>query len=78
MRFLTYDEIRTLLNKLARRATRVQMLISAPPEGGGAPEPASAPPGSFPKGAPAPTEGGAPVAAPASALQPDQSSTNAL
>ena len=70
VRFLTYDEIRTLLNKL-RGATRVQMLISAP-EGGGAPEPASAPPGSFPKGAPPPTEGGAPVAAPASAPQPDQ------
>jgi len=70
VRFLTYDEIRTLLNKL-RGATRVQMLISAP-EGGGAPEPASAPPGSFPKTAPPPTEGGAPVAAPASAPPPTE------
>ncbi len=68
VRFLTYDEIRTLLNKL-RNGTRVQMLISAPP-GGGAPEPASAPPGSFPKGAPPATEGGAPVAAPDSAPPP--------
>ncbi len=68
VRFLTYDEIRTLLNKL-RAATRVQMLISAP-AGGGAPEPASAPPGSFPKGAPAPSEGGAPVVAPDSAPTP--------
>ena len=65
VRFLTYDEIRTLLSKL-RAGTRVQMLVSAPP-GGGAPEPASAPPGSFPKGTPAPTEGGSPVDAPASA-----------
>jgi peptidyl-prolyl cis-trans isomerase C len=51
VRFLTYDEIRTLLNKL-RSGARVQMLISASPNQG-APEPASAPPGSFPKTSPA-------------------------
>jgi peptidyl-prolyl cis-trans isomerase C len=51
VRFLTYDEIRTLLNKL-RSGARVQMLISASPNQG-APEPASAPPGSFPKTPPA-------------------------
>jgi peptidyl-prolyl cis-trans isomerase C len=56
VRFLTYDEIRTLLSKL-RAAARVQILVSAP-QGGGAPEPASAPPGSFPK---------APIGAPPSA-----------
>ena len=41
VRFLTYDEIRTLLNKL-RSASRVQVLIGAPGKSG-APEPASAP-----------------------------------
>jgi peptidyl-prolyl cis-trans isomerase C len=56
VRFLTYDEIRTLLSKL-RAAARVQILVSAP-QGGGAPEPASAPPGSFPT---------APIGAPPSA-----------
>jgi peptidyl-prolyl cis-trans isomerase C len=75
VRFLTYDEIRTLLNKL-RAGTRVQLLISAPPAGG-APEPASAPPGSFSKGAPAPTEGGASVAAPDSAKPPAPSPAQA-
>jgi peptidyl-prolyl cis-trans isomerase C len=60
VRFLTYDEIRTLLNKL-RAGTRVQMLISAP-QGGGAPEPASAPPGSFPKSLSSPAEGRAAAA----------------
>ncbi len=65
VRFLTYDEIRTLLTKL-RAATQVQILISVPP-GGGAPEPASAPPGSFPKAAtPAPVVPVSPLAADAS------------
>ena len=41
VRFLTYDEIRTLLQRL-RAATKVQML-TPPAEGGGAKEPASAP-----------------------------------
>ncbi len=54
VRFLTYDEIRTLLSKL-RAAGRVRILISAPQDGG-APEPASAPPGSFPKAADPPAQ----------------------
>ncbi len=41
VRFLTYDEIRTLLEKL-RKATRVQLMVPAA-EPGGAKEPASAP-----------------------------------
>jgi peptidyl-prolyl cis-trans isomerase C len=50
VRFLTYDEIRTLLNRL-RAGAKVKMLIPAD-QGQGAPEPASAPPGSFPNAAP--------------------------
>jgi peptidyl-prolyl cis-trans isomerase C len=65
VRFLTYDEIRTLLSKL-RAGAKVQMLISAN-NAEGAPEPASAPPGSFPKTKPgeaAPPQG-PPTASPA-------------
>jgi peptidyl-prolyl cis-trans isomerase C len=70
VRFLTYDEIRTLLQRL-RSATRVQMLIPAP-DPNEAKEPASAPRGSAlpsggdaPEGAPVPPAA-APSAAPAS------------
>ena len=60
VRFLTYDEIRTLLNRL-RQGTKVEVLLSRPADGAGAPrEPATAP-------RVAPTEGGAAVEAPASA-----------
>jgi peptidyl-prolyl cis-trans isomerase C len=51
VRFLTYDEIRTLLAKL-RGAKKVQMLIAAP-DPNGMKEPASAPKASLPPPAPA-------------------------
>jgi peptidyl-prolyl cis-trans isomerase C len=43
MRFLTYDEIRSLLSRL-RGQTQVETLLGAAAEGAGPPEPASAPP----------------------------------
>jgi peptidyl-prolyl cis-trans isomerase C len=82
VRFLTYDQIRTLLDRL-RQGSKVEMLLSRPVDSGGQPrEPASAQPsGSKPPTAAAPvreantiasapdtaTEGGASVTAPASA-----------
>jgi peptidyl-prolyl cis-trans isomerase C len=74
VRFLTYDQIRTLLDRL-RQGSKVEVLLSRPADSAGQPrEPASAPP---PGTAPAPaanaaapveaTEGGANVTAPASA-----------
>ncbi len=79
VRFLTYDEIRTLLTRL-RAGNKVEVLISRPADAGAGPrEPASAPPASAPAAGPASssassaaailhaTEGGAPVTAPASA-----------
>ncbi len=65
VRFLTYDEIRTLLNRL-RQGTKVEVLLSRPADGAGpAREPATAP--RVAPGAPTVSEGGAPVEAPASA-----------
>jgi peptidyl-prolyl cis-trans isomerase C len=82
VRFLTYDQIRTLLDRL-RQGTKVEVLLSRPASPGGAPrEPASAPPpgspaaanaaapaGATPEGATPEkvTEGGAAVTAPESA-----------
>ncbi len=63
VRFLTYDEIRTLLNRL-RAGAKVKLLIPAD-QGQGAPEPASAPPGSFPKaGSPSPSPQTSPQTSP--------------
>jgi len=73
VRFLTYDEIRTLLQRL-RSATRVQMLIPAP-DPNGVKEPASAPKGAvsaLPSGGDAPE--GAPVP-PAEAPKPAPADT---
>ncbi len=77
VRFLTYDEIRNLLNRL-RGQTKVEVLISKPPEVPGAPkEPPSANPAAFkqplpaePAALPSPdqaTEGGELATAPESA-----------
>ena len=53
MRFLTYDQIRTLLARL-RGQTQVETLLGRPAEGPGAPrEPASAPPAAPAQPAPA-------------------------
>ena len=49
VRFLTYDQIRVLLQQLRAR-TKVQMLVKAAPDGK---EPASAPPAAAPPAAPA-------------------------
>ena len=81
VRFLTYDQIRTLLDRL-RQGSKVEVLLSRPAEpAGAAREPASAPPpGAVQPAAPAPasnaaipegaTEGGASVTAPAAAPAP--------
>jgi len=55
VRFLTYDEIRTLLSRL-RQGSKVEVLLNAPGDAAGAPpEPASAPPASAsPPATPAP------------------------
>ena len=72
VRFLTYDEIRTLLTKL-RNGARVQMLTPGG-EHSGAPEPASAPPGSFPK-ATVPAKPGAATPSPTSGARDQPSPT---
>jgi len=68
MRFLTYDEIRTLLTRL-RGQTKVETLLGRPPEGPGAPrEPDSAPPAGSNTTAPAqPAPTPAPAAPPPAA-----------
>ncbi len=65
VRFLTYDEIRSLLTKL-RNASGVQMLTPGA-DVGGAPEPASAPAGSFGKPAAEGRHGDAPSPKPSKA-----------
>jgi peptidyl-prolyl cis-trans isomerase C len=72
VRFLTYDEIRTLLTKL-RQGTKVEVMLARPPAAAQPREPASALPG-----APAPTEGGAAVEAPASAPATVNEAANAV
>ena len=75
VRFLTYDEIRTLLGGL-RKGAKVEMMIPPPTDvPGGAKEPASAAPGALNAVKALPTvdqasEGGAPVMAPDSAPPP--------
>ncbi len=70
VRFLTYDEVRELLEKL-RKQSKVQMLIAGPQDVPGAPkEPASAPP---PSAAPPPAasdQGPAASGAPAAPIGP--------
>jgi len=66
VRFLTYDEVRDLLENL-RRGAKVQVLIN-PPAGKEAPEPASAPPA--PGALPTPATPAAPAAATAAAPAP--------
>lgn len=73
VRFLTYDQVRDLLEKL-RGGARVQTLLPRAQEVPGAPrEPASAPPAPPPTAAPAPapaTTGEAATPAPAAAAKP--------
>ncbi|WP_426031566.1 peptidylprolyl isomerase [Caulobacter sp. DWP3-1-3b2] len=68
VRFLTYDQVRDLLEKL-RGASKVEMLTSKPQDVPGAPqEPASAPPASLqpgPGNPPSDLDAAAPAAAPA-------------
>src|SRR5690606_29493722 len=53
VRFLTYDEIRTLLARL-RQGAKVEVLLNSPADSAGAPqEPASAPPAAPADAAPA-------------------------
>jgi peptidyl-prolyl cis-trans isomerase C len=70
MRFLTYDEIRTLLTRL-RGQTQVETLLGRPAEGPGAPrEPASAPPAGSVPAAPAAPAAGSNSTAPAQPAAP--------
>jgi peptidyl-prolyl cis-trans isomerase C len=67
VRFLTYDQIRTLLDRL-RRGTKVEVLLGRAASANPAREPASAPAAAANAAAPAgATEGRAPVTAPAAA-----------
>jgi peptidyl-prolyl cis-trans isomerase C len=70
VRFLTYDQIRTLLDRL-RMGSKVEMLLSRPADATGqAREPASAPPpGSKPPATPAPVPA-TPAVAPEGATTP--------
>jgi peptidyl-prolyl cis-trans isomerase C len=71
VRFLTYDQVRELLESL-RKSAKIQTLIGPPLDVPGAPsEPASAPP-EAPATAPAPVP--APVPAPAPAAKPGKPS----
>ena len=75
VRFLTYDQVRELLEKL-RGGSKIKVLTAKPQDVPGAPqEPASAPPPSLQGGPPAPAPASAaPAAAPVSASPPAKKS----